>query len=172
MRRNGVPYILMLLAIAVTPLALLPLVGASVVLDLSKIDARQDARALSKGDPVRLISAPMVPVPGHPRDFLIITIDVPSEAAADRVCAMIPRLHDAIHVFAQTEFAEPGRAWRLPGDDPALARHLSDVLSGVPIDGARLIRQETAHRIHPRRDLHECRAEVARPIAEPGAVRY
>lgn len=172
MRRNGVPYILMLLAIAAAPLALLPLVGASLVLDLSQLDAPQNERALRDGDPLRLVSAPLVPVPGHGRDFLVITLDLPSREAGDRVCAMIPRLHDAIHVFAQTELADAGRAWRLPGDDPALTRHLRDALPGIPLDGARLTRREAADKLHPRRDLHECRAEIARPVADPKAVRY
>jgi hypothetical protein len=162
MRRNGIPFIALLFALTAAPLALMPLLGASLVSDLPRLDLLDNR----DDTPLRLVSGPLIPVDGQTREFYHLAVDLPSRAAADRVCEMAPRVLDAVQVFARTRGASDGGALRVPGNDASLTKRLVDLLPDVPLDGARLIRRERAETAHPRRPLYECRSGSGRPILE------
>lgn len=148
------------------PVILMPLFGDEVSDAVQEISERKDARSPDNGEPVRLVTGPLMNVSGRIRDGLVAVIDLPSRDMADALCEKAPYLHDRLQVFASENPSRLNPNTRIPGRDPVLIRVLRDEFPGIPMDGVRLTEPTAYKSIYPSRDVYECQGLSYRRIAQ------
>lgn len=156
---------LLLGILAILPVILLPIVGAEVVESVTKETEDEHGRPVDDGEPVRLVTVPLLNATGKMSEALVAVIDLPNRAHADRLCESAPYLNDTLHIFAAENPERTDPRLRVPGQDPELRGVLRARFPGIAMDAVRLTEPTAYKELYPSRDVYECQGLSYRRIA-------
>ncbi len=148
------------------PIILMPLFGDQVIDAVEEISDTDDDRPRDDGEPVRLVTGPLMNVSGRIKDGLVAVIDLPNRTTADALCEQSPYLHDRLQVFAAEHPSRLDQKTRISGRDPVLIRALREKFPDIPMDAVRLTEPTAYKSIYPSRDVYECQGLSYRRIAQ------
>lgn len=153
-------FVLLMIGLAVlVPMILLPFIGAGVVATVEQI-VSQSGPNLHDGPAVRLLNGPMLGPGGRQGGAVYLELQLPSLAAAERLCRSEPVLIDGFHVYAADHPRRMDPARSGAQRDPSLSKALQAVVPWVPLDGARLLQMHQYLRQTQAADAYLCQRGI------------
>lgn len=152
--------------VMLTPLATLPFIGHDLWAaydDMTRED--RDVRERDSGDPVRLVTIPLISTSYGMRDAMVAVIDLPTRADADALCEQAPYLNDELQTFAADNPTRTNAKLRIPGRDPVLAKALMERFPDIAMDAVRLTEPTAYSDVFPSQDIYQCHGLGNRRIA-------